>query len=56
VLGGRKVIESGRFYWLFPCQGSASSRPVAIANRIVARTAFMSGVHFLLSDGDFPPR
>ncbi len=43
-------------YWLFPFQGSASSRPVAMAKRIVARTAFMLGVQFLSSDGDFSPR
>ena len=33
-----------------------SSRPVAIANRIVARTAVMSGVQDLSSVGVFPPR
>ena len=44
VLGSWKVVKGGQFCWLFSCQGSASSRPVAIANRIVARTALMSGV------------
>ena len=33
-----------------------SSRPVAIANRIVARTAVRSGVQNLSSVGVFPPR
>jgi len=37
-------------------QYCVSSRPVAIANRIVAWTACMFGVHFASSDGDFPPR
>jgi hypothetical protein len=36
--------------------GFASSRPVAIANRIVARTASKFGDQSLLSDADFPPR
>ncbi|KAJ0133093.1 Uncharacterized protein HZ326_23837 [Fusarium oxysporum f. sp. albedinis] len=39
--------------WLQYC---VSSRPVAIANRIVSWTACMFGVHFAPSDGDFPPR
>jgi hypothetical protein len=34
----------------------ASSRPVAIANRIVARTAAKSGVQDLSSVAVFPPR
>ena len=38
------------------CGSCVSSLPVAIANRIVALTAPMFGVHFSLSDGDFPPR
>ena len=33
-----------------------SSRPVAMAKRIVARTAFESGFQFLSSDADFPPK
>ena len=36
--------------------GVASSLPVAIANRIVALTASMFGVHFSVSAGDFPPK
>ena len=34
----------------------ASSRPVAIAKRIVARTASISGVHVASSVAAFPPR
>jgi hypothetical protein len=56
VLGSWKVVKGCQFCWLFSCHGLASSRPVAIANRIVTRTACMLGVQFLLSDGDFPPR
>ncbi len=36
--------------------GVTSSLPVAIANRIVALTASMFGVHFSVSAGDFPPK
>jgi hypothetical protein len=32
------------------------SRPVAMANLIVARTASMFGFHFSGSDGAFPPQ
>ncbi|CAP79565.1 hypothetical protein PCH_Pc23g00710 [Penicillium rubens Wisconsin 54-1255] len=37
-------------------QGAASSRSVAIANRIEARTASKFGAQFWSSEGDFPPR
>lgn len=35
---------------------AASSRPVAIANRMEARTASKFGVQLWSSEGDFPPR
>lgn len=46
----------GRVHWLLACRWSTSSRPVAIANRIEVRAAFVSGAQVLSSDGDFPPR
>jgi hypothetical protein len=42
-------------YLIIRCQ-FASSLSVAIAYRIVARTAPMSGVHFASSVADLPPR
>jgi hypothetical protein len=42
--------------WVSSVLVTVSSRPVAIANRIVTRTAFMSGVQSLSSNSDFPPK
>ena len=41
---------------LLACCTSLSSRPVAMANLLVARTASMFGVHFSGSDRLFPPK
>ena len=46
------IVERG--FWVR--QRVLSSRPVANVNRIVARTAFRSGVQALSSVGVFPPR
>ena len=50
---GSEIMVKG-VWWIR--QVVLSSRPVAIANRIVARIAVRSGVQDLSSVGVFPPR
>jgi hypothetical protein len=51
VEGGVKGVKS-----LYKNTVSASSRSIAIAYLIVARTAFMLKVYLSVLDRDFPPR
>jgi len=52
----RLAGDEGAWGGLVGCSGSISSRLVAIAYLIVARTASMFGVHCSRSVGSFPPR
>jgi hypothetical protein len=59
VLGvSRGERKNGIYYcWVLAAWSiSMSSRPVSMANLIVARTASIFGVHVSRSDGAFPPR
>jgi len=57
-IGSRGGVVKGVYcsLVLVGCPASISSRPVAMANLIVARTASIFGVHVAKSVGAFPPK
>jgi hypothetical protein len=53
-LVGVRVGRGVYYPWVLVCSVSVSSRPVAMANLIVARTASIFGVHMSGSNSAFP--